>query len=196
MKQLFPPRLSHNKMFHTMRVLVKESLDKQTREILNISKDELLEKLKSDYGYHEVITGFDHNTIIRVYFDIDDIKDVLEDLIKRLCEYFSCEKHDWAISCGSREGKVSYHILSRKYSISIKNLRNIQKELGKEFRGIDTTCLYFSMIDASECVYLRFPNQSKDGVNKPAPPMKIIQGEMEDFLITEFTNLTPFVIPS
>jgi len=175
-----------------MRVLVKESLDKQTREILEISKFDLLEKLNYDHGYHEVINGFDHNKQIRVYFDIDDIQDNLQDLLKRLCEYFSCEKSDWAISCGSREKKVSYHILSRKFSTSIKNLRRIHSILGKEFLGVDTTCLYFSMTDEDESMYLRFPNQSKNGVNKPAPPMKILQGEMEDFLITEFTNLTTF----
>ena len=173
-----------------MKILVKESIDKKTREILDISKTELLEKLKINHGYIEIINGFDDSALIRIFFDYDYDIEMLDDLIVKLCEYFSCEKSDWAISCGSREDKVSYHIFSRKFCTSIRNLRNIYKELQPKFKCIDTVVMYFSIEDEDESMYLRLPNQSKDAINKDAPPMKIIQGQMEDFLVTDITNLT------
>ena len=172
-----------------MIILVKETAARKVRTLLEFSKEELLEKIKDDNGYHEGICCRNPNTIIRVFFDYDWDKEGLEDLLKTLCEEMNCEKTDWAISCGTREGKVSYHILSKKFCMSINNLRILHRKLHKEHKCIDFTILHVSMTDETECAFLRLPNQSKDGVNKPAPPMRILQGELCDFLVTDIEGL-------
>lgn len=172
-----------------MKVLVKESLDKKTRTILNIDKTELLKKLNDDNGYHEVICCRNPDSKIRVFFDYDWNKDFLDTFMKVICEKYHCEQSDWAISCGTREGKVSYHILSKKFYTTIRLMIKIIKQMKKEYPYIDDTILNVDMFDDTECAFMRFPNQSKDGVNKPAPPMKILQGELSDFFVTDIDGL-------
>jgi hypothetical protein len=173
-----------------MKVLIKESIDKKIRTIIDIPNSELLEKLNYDNGFHEVICCRNPDSKIRLFFDYDCNKDFLEDFMKVICEKYHCEKSDWAISCGTREGKVSYHILSKKFCITIRSLIKTLKQMKKQHPYIDDTVLNIDMFDDTECAFLRFPNQSKDGVNKPAPPMKILQGELSDFLITDIHGLT------
>lgn len=181
-----------------MKILVKESIDKREREIVEISKSDLLSKIQDDFGYLEVIDLADNNSCIRVYFDIDSSThyDVLPNLLPALCKYFQCDEKDWAISCGNRPEKMSYHILSRKFSMKIRNLRKVHSLFKKDFPCIDSTVLYYRIDDEAECGYLRFPNQSKDSINKPAPPMKILQGDISDFLVSDTELLSEFLIES
>jgi len=172
-----------------MIILVKETAARKVRTLLDFSKEDLLERIKDDNGYHEGICCRNPNTIIRVFFDYDWDKEGLEDLMERLCREMQCEKTDWAISCGTREGKVSYHILSKKFCMSINNLQAFQRRLYKDHKCIDFTVLQVSITDETECAFLRLPNQSKDGVNKSAPPMRILQGELSDFLVTDIEGL-------
>ena len=74
-------------------------------------------------------------------------------------------------------------------SQGIGNLQTLQRKLYKEHKCIDFTVLHVSIADETECAFLRLPNQSKDGVNKPAPPMRILQGELCDFLVTDIEGL-------
>lgn len=172
-----------------MRVLVKESLDKKTRTLMEIEKSELFEKLNYDNGFHEVICCRDPDAKIRIFFDYDWNVDFLDEFLKIICEKYQCEKTDWAISCGTREGKISYHILSKKFCISIRSMIKTIKSMKKECPYIDDSIFNIDMFDDLECVFMRFPNQSKDSVNKPAPPMHILQGELSNFLVTDINGL-------
>ena len=182
-----------------MRVLVSETPDKSAREILDIPKEELLILLNSDYCLHEVIPMFDNTLPLRVYFDIDsykgDAKEILETTLVVLNKVFRTTDDCWAICDGSRVGKVSYHIVSKKYKMSLAAQRKlVDKTLIKSVPYIDSSAYWFTMNNPKDEGYLRLPNQSKDTINKEGPPLRILQGEIPDFFITDIENLEEFII--
>ena len=183
-----------------MRVLTGESKDKTQRKTLDIPEEILIELLKEDHGFHEVIDMFDPNIELRVYFDIDayniDEHDVLSKSLELLNSTFKCTSDDWAISSCNRtikdEYKISYHILSKKYKMSLNNLRQLTSLLVKELPYIDTSAYWFSMGYSRDEGSLRLPNQSKNLINKEGEPLKIIQGSIGDFFVTVTHNLNLF----
>lgn len=194
---------------HNMRVLTFESPDKKQQIIEEISYDDLLLKLKEDHGWHEVINGFNQNTQVRVYFDLDshiltsnsrihlvpDTKDsTLRQVLEEISMIFKCSSDDWAISDGCREDRISYHIMSKLYRISIKELRRITYNLHAKFPSIDYSVVCISMNSINDLLFFRLPNQHKGAVNKPAPPMKIIQGELKDFIVTWTEGLKECIV--
>lgn len=182
-----------------MRILVHESKDKETRNILDIPKQHLLHLLKIDNGYHEVIPMEDPAKELRVYFDIEEYHngifvDILEEALNVFNKIFNTNNDDWAISDGSRflekDFKTSYHILSKKYKMTLADLRRLSMQLNKSY--IDTTAYWFSMFYGKDEGSLRLPNQSKKGINKEGTPMSIMQGSIADFFVTDTTGLEPF----
>ena len=181
-----------------MRILVSESSDKETRTVINIPKQHLLHLLKIDNGYHEVIPMEDPSIPLRVYFDIEsyqqDFVDILGEVLELLNGIFNTNNENWAISDGSRflekDFKVSYHILSKKYKMSLSDLRRLVQKLHKPY--IDDSAYWFSVYYNRDEGSLRLPNQSKKGINKEGTPMTIVQGEIADFFVTDTTGLTLF----
>ena len=175
-----------------MRILISETKDKEIRKILDIPKQHLIKLLESDYGYHEVIPMEDPKILLRIYFDIEDYdtKDMLNEILTILNNIFQTTNDDWAASCGSRESKISYHIMSTKYAMSLINLRRLAKKIDKHY--IDTTAYWWSMNYGYDEGSLRLPNQSKNSINKEGTPMKILQGKIQDFFITDINNLEKY----
>ena len=179
-----------------MKILISESKNKLTREIINLSREEVLCAIETDHNWHEVFEMYSSNTNVRVFFDIDAYiksEQVLEKTLDLLNTTFKSKNEDWAISCGSRDKKVSYHILSKKYKITLESLRAISAKLKAIYSWFDDTLLYIYLESNHELGFFRLPNQSKDSVNKPAPPMRILQGELSDFLITDIEELELFI---
>jgi hypothetical protein len=179
-----------------MRILLFESSDKKMQIIEDISYEDLLVKLNDDHGWHEVIDACNQDNCIRVFFDIDSVgsaPNVLAPILKELNRIFKCENGDWAISDGSREGKSSYHILSKKYYIKQRRLRAITFTLNQQFPTVDYSVLCISILAKHELLFFRLPNQHKGAVNKSGVPMKIIQGELKDFIVTHIEGLVEFL---
>jgi len=180
-----------------MQILVKESKDKKEQHIITLPYETVLEQIHKDHGWFEVIPMTDPLIRIRLFFDIDEhtvktpiLPRILEELRKR----FDC---DWAISCGTREGIQSYHIYSTKYYCTLRTLRIITRELYAIYPCFDIRVLYFSLQNGEkEQSYLRFPNQSKDSIHKPAPPMNLIQGSLQDCFVTHIDGLQLYTPPS
>jgi hypothetical protein len=181
-----------------MRVLVSESKDKVARKVINIPKQHLIQLLQIDNGYHEVIPMEDPSLPLRVYFDIEDYNkdDMLQEVLTTLNNVFKTNNDDWAISCGSRkienDYKISYHIMSKKYKMSLNDLRSLSNKLDKPY--IDNSAYWFSMNYCYDEGSLRLPNQSKSSINKEGVPMKILQGEIQDFFVTQTEGLELFNI--
>jgi len=177
-----------------MRILISETKDKEIRKILDIPKQHLIKLLESDYGYHEVIPMEDPKILLRIYFDIEDYdtKDMLNEILTILNNIFQTTNDDWSISCGTRANKISYHILSKKYKMSLSSLRRLAEKINKPY--IDTTAYWFSMEYSYDEGSLRLPNQSKNSINKEGSPMKILQGDIQDFFITQTENLELYIL--
>ena len=178
-----------------MKILLSEAKNKLTREIIELSREEVLEGMKTDQCWIEVFEMYYPYTNVRVFFDIDgegDSNTILEQSLKTLNSEFGTTGVDWAISCGSRGKKVSYHILSRIYRITLEKLRNLAKKLHTVHPWFDESLLYISLESNHELGFFRLPNQSKDSINKPAPPMMIVQGDPADFLVTDIERLEDF----
>lgn len=182
-----------------IRILVNESSDKETRKILDIPKQHLIQLLQIDNGYHEVIDMMDPSIELRVYFDIEEYHtgsfvDILGEALNIFNGIFKTTNDDWAISDGSRflekDFKTSYHILSKKYKMSLTDLRKLIQQINKPY--IDTSAYWFSMFYGKDEGSLRLPNQSKKGINKEGGPMTIMQGKIADFFVTDVTGLTRF----
>jgi len=183
-----------------MKILLSEVKNKFTREIVELSREEVLKGMVTDNFWHEVIELYLSDTKIRLFFDVDagpKAEHVLEKSLETLNRQFGTVDADWAISCGTRETKVSYHILSKRYRITLDDLRKVTAKLKGKHSWFDDTLLYISLESNHELSFLRLPNQSKDSINKPAPPMKILQGDLADFLVTDISQLedTPGVLP-
>ena len=175
-----------------MRILIFESVDKTRRTIVDIDPECLETQLENDLGFVEVIPMTDPNSLVRIYFDIDEPNtsiDPLNSILELLCDRFNCAKEDWAIASAHRIDKLSYHIVSKIKSISIFDLREETKFLKSKHSAFDTKLLYFGIMDSYECGYFRLPNQSKQVLNKVAPPFKIQSGSIRDFFVTHHTVL-------
>lgn len=175
-----------------MKILVDESVDKKTRTIINLDKQELIKRLADDLGYVEVIPMDDINTYVRIYFDIDQ-PDVSEDPLAKVIDMISskvsCEPNTWSVASSHRPDKLSYHIVSNKYAVQLKTLRRMTRQLKTEYTVFDDKVLYFGLCDPLECGYFRLPNQTKRVINKNAPPLTIVSGIIEDFFITDVQSL-------
>ena len=176
-----------------MKILISETEDKIQRTIIDIPKEHLVKLLESDHGYHEVIPMEDPSIPLRVYFDIEEYsnKDMLDEVLCILNTIFKTTNEDWAITNGSRQidtqYKISYHIMSKKYKMSLSNLRKLAAKINKPY--IDTTAYWFSINYGYDEGSLRLPNQSKDSINIEGSPMKILQGDIHDFFITDTKDL-------
>jgi len=152
--------------------------------------------LETDHGYHEVIPMEDPSIMLRIYFDIEEYSkiDMLDDMLLILNKTFNTTNNDWAVCGGSRDMddgyKISYHIMSTKYAMSLINLRRLAKKIDKHY--IDTTAYWWSMNYGYDEGSLRLPNQSKNSINKEGTPMKILQGKIQDFFITDINNLEKY----
>jgi hypothetical protein len=175
-----------------MKILLSEAKNKLTREIVELSREEVLKGMVVDNFWHEVIEMYYPDIKIRVVFDVDagsKAEHVLEKSLEAINRQFGTVDADWAICCGSREKKVSYHILSKRYRITLDDLRKITTKLKSQHSWFDDTLLYISLESNHELGFLRLPNQSKDSINKPAPPMTILQGDLPDFLVSDIDCL-------
>ena len=184
-----------------MRILSSETKDKASRVIRAIAVDELLDQLREDRGYHEVIPMIDSNVLVRIYVDIDcysgsPSSTVLYMALQALNDRFKLTDNDWAVcSCHRMECdlyKTSYHIISRRHSIRLNTLRSIMNKLKLTVNSIDTTVYFFDMNDRGDNGFFRLPNQTKDSINKPSPPLKIESGDLSDFLVTDVGGLIQF----
>lgn len=178
-----------------MNVLSYESPDKKNRNIFSIQRDELIERLKLDEGLIEVIPMRNPYILVRPYFDIDCIgnkADPLTDILETISETFQCNTDDWAIASAHRDTKLSYHIVCRKYKVTLQYLRFATKQILKKHPSIDEKCLYFSLTDDLESGYFRLPNQSKKSIHKESPPLKILHGNIEEFFVTDVKSLLYF----
>ena len=64
--------------------------------------------------------------------------------------------------------------------------------LNREFDAIDTSVYWFDMNDHHDNGSFRLPNQSKNSINKPGPPLKVETGDLRDFLVTDVEGLIEF----
>jgi hypothetical protein len=169
-----------------MKLLVSETLDKSSREFIELPYETVLEGIKSDNGWHEVIDMFSDDNEVRMYFDIDSYntcKDfVLRSTLDKLNLMLGCTDKDWAICDGSFDRKVSYHILSRRYKCKLAHLRKFHKKLG--FHWVDYGVYWYERNEPTDQAYFRLPNQSKQSINKCGGPLSILQGDISDFFIT------------
>jgi len=172
-----------------MRILVSEKVDKTERLYLDIPRNHLTQLLQSDHGYHEVIPMENPSIPLRVYFDIEEYSnlDMLDEILTILNSLFKTTNDDWAVCCGSRDTKISYHIISKKYKMSLNDLRKLATKINKPY--IDTTAYWFTMEYDYDEGSLRLPNQSKISINKEGTPLKILQGDISDFFVTETDGL-------
>jgi len=175
-----------------MRVLTYESPDKHIQKIETIPYRNVLAALNEDHGWIEVIDAYDQNNLVRMFFDVDSYSgsDPLTQIMGVLNAMFKCAIDDWAISDGTRKGKFSYHILSKRFSITLKHLRKITSKLHSMHPSIDHTLLFISPLATNELLFFRLPNQSKNTLHKVGAPMHILQGELADFIVTHTSGLT------
>jgi len=186
-------------MYPEMKILLSEAKNKLTREIIELSREEVLEGMVKDQGWVEVFEMYYPSSTVRLFFDVDALRleckapeNILDLSLKAINATFGTTDADWAICCGSREKKVSYHILSKRYKITLEALRKVAAKLKSQHSWFDDTLLYISLESNHELGFLRLPNQSKDSINKPAPPMTILQGDLADFLLTDIERLEDF----
>ena len=177
-----------------MKILTEETKDKIERKYLDIPKNHLIKLLELDYGYHEVIPMEDPKILLRIYFDIEDYSnlDMLNEILTILNNIFQTTNDDWSISCGTRANKISYHIMSKKYKMSLNDLRKLTYKINKPY--IDSSAYWFSMDYSYDEGSLRLPNQSKHSINKEGTPMKILQGDISDFFVTETIGLELYTL--
>jgi hypothetical protein len=180
-------------MYPEMKILLSEAKNKLTREIIELSREEVLEGIVKDQGWVEVFEMYYPSSTVRLFFDVDfagtATENILDLSLKAINATFGTTDADWAICCGSREKKVSYHILSKRYKITLEALRKVAAKLKSQHSWFDDTLLYITLESNHELGFLRLPNQSKDSINKPAPPMVILQGDLADFLVTDIEHL-------
>ena len=175
-----------------MRVLVYENTNKTRRIIKDLPIDDVVKELESDNGLIEAISTHDSRILVRLFFDIDEYdmsNDPLNEALRILCVYFGCSKEDWAIATANRPDKYSYHIVSKTSCSTLRNLRDVTKELNLISNVFDVRMLYCSINDTDECIYFRLPNQSKQIINKVSPPLHILYGRISDFIITDVGKL-------
>ena len=168
------------------------------RNVREISPEALTVELQTDRSLHEVI---DKNALVRLYFDIDrDTRPIfsimrhnrhislITSVLQTLNRIFHTSDSDWAISDGSRHGKESYHLISKKYYCTVSELEAIYAKNNIPY--VDKT-----IVITKKDMSLRLPNQSKyvDG-QRAAGPAQIRQGEIRDFFVTYTEGLTPWPV--
>ena len=161
--------------------------------LCDISKEKVLKAIEQDNQYSEVIP-MDLSIPLRIYFDIDilyhDSNALLRNILDHINRILGTIDNEWVICEGSHETdrgyKCSFHILSKYHTLSLIQLRELCKMINKESIRVDPS-VYYNM--GGTYAFFRFPNQSK--IYEESIPMKIIQGELNDFLITETEGLTP-----
>ncbi len=182
-----------------MRILLSESMNKSVQTVCDVSKEDLLKLIENDIGCHEVIPMMDPSVHVRIYFDVDVLNKSPEEILKTSLSTINgllkTTDDEWAISDGSRQTekgfKSSFHILSKYHTLSIQELRNLAERINTPLKKVDPTVYWFKESDRREQGFFRFPNQSKGSIQKEGIPMKIIQGELKDFLITDIELLSP-----
>ena len=175
-----------------MKILTYESKNKKERTIVELTETDVENELKEDKGFVEVIPMRNHNIPVRIFFDIDQpniTEDPLERTMEIICKFTGCDVNSWAIASCHRSDKLSYHITSKTHCISIRELRELTKKCSREYSVFDYMGLYFSIEDEMECGYFRLPNQSKKVINKTAPPITILNGNVSDFFVTRTEGL-------
>lgn len=76
--------------------------------------------------------------------------------------------------------------------MSLSSLRILARKIDKPY--IDSSAYWFSMDYAYDEGSLRLPNQSKNSINKEGTPMRILQGDIQDFFVTETENLELYIL--
>ena len=175
-----------------MRILISETPDRTRRTFLDLPMPEVIQKITEDHGWFEVINMFDPDRELRMFFDVDapEQDDVTRKTLDALNERFTASDEDWAICNGSRPGKISYHILSRKYKCSLRFLRSVSKDLGLSW--IDTSVYYYDHKEPTDQGYFRLPNQSKGSIHKEGGPLLVEQGELSEFIVMNTEGLVSF----
>jgi len=167
--------------------------------VIELNRSLVLEAIaaREDHGWHEIIPMYDSGIPIRIFFDIDwdrdrESSDLLQQTLSTINLRFSTVDDDWAIASCHRDDKLSFHILSRRYTITLHQLRTVAKELvAAGLSWIDTSAYWYQPHDRQEYGSLRLPWQSKGAVNKVGPPIRIEFGEPADFLIMSTVGLDP-----
>jgi hypothetical protein len=175
-----------------VRVLLYENTEKTVRKFQDFDHNVLVKMLETDNGFIEVIPMRTSQTVVRLYFDIDQYdteRNPLEDVLFLLCQTLRVPKEEWAIAECNRTDKLSYHIVSKTLCATIKTLRILTNTLKSKNPVFDTRVLYFGIGDNHECAYFRLPNQSKSSIGKICRPIKIVSGSISDFIITHTDNL-------
>jgi hypothetical protein len=188
-----------------MKILVSETLDKSSREFIDLPLADVIKGIEKDNGWHEVIDMFDADNEVRMYFDIDVMiysqeelagkknitkESVLRRTLDALNAAINCNDADWVICNGHNGNKISYHILSKKYKCSLNNMRRFVRKL--ELDWVDRTVYFYDTNEPTDQGYFRFPNQSKASINKEGPPLVIEQGKLSDFIVTFVDGLERF----
>jgi len=103
-----------------------------------------------------------------------------------LCSKFGMNPDTWAICDGTREGRASFHIISKRFCIDLETLRVLTNKLRKLNLTVDHSILDFNDKKVYTYNMFRLPNQSKSKryFRQDGPPLKVIQGSVEDCLIT------------
>lgn len=165
----------------------------ESPDIRILAKEDVLELIKEDHPVYELYFTEDESILIRVYFDVekhikslDEAPSILQNIMDLLCSEFGVDPDTWAICDGTREGRASFHIISKKYCIDLKTLRALFSKLSKINSTIDPSALSFKNPTPYNYNMLRLPNQSKNRrlFSKYGPPLKLIQGRLEDCLIS------------
>lgn len=175
-----------------MKVLKYESCDKTCRIIEDVDINEVSSLLTSDNGLVEAISTHDSRILVRLFFDIDTYNmknDPLNEAILILNNFFRCSTDQWAVATSSREDKYSYHIVSRSNCCTLRDLRQFTQNLNSISDIFDPRMLCCSLDDPYECIYFRLPNQSKKVIHKSSPPLKILSGELLEFVISDVRGL-------
>jgi hypothetical protein len=176
-----------------MYIFFEKSSTWQSPDIRVLTKEDVLELIKEDNSVLELYFTEDDSILLRVYFDIeksikslDEAPVILQNIMDLLCSEFGVGPDTWAICDGTREGRASFHIISKKYCIDLKTLRALFSKLTKVNSTIDSTALSFKYPTPYNYNMLRLPNQSKYRrlFHQDGPPLKLIQGGLEDCLIT------------
>ena len=176
-----------------MYIFFEKTSTWQAPDIRIVAKEEVLELIKEDHSVYELYFIEDDSILIRAYFDIEkrikslkEAPDILQNAMNLLCTTFGVTPDTWAICDGTREGRASFHIISKRFCIDLKSLMILSNKLGKENSSLDSTALKFKNPTPYNYNMLRLPNQSKYKrlFHQDGPPLKVIQGRLEDCLIT------------
>jgi len=168
-----------------MKILTSESLDKSSRTFIEISYAELVKELEEDHGWHETIDMFNPDREVRIFFDVDTYNKDKDDIRRKTLDVlnlkFNTIDSDWAICNGHNNGKISYHILSKKYKCKLSELRTYVR--GLDLNWLDYTVYWYDRNEPEDQSYFRLPNQSKSSINRVGAPLVIEQGSIPDFFV-------------